>query len=132
MLTISRSFHNSSAIETAVSDFYKMMVTHKKHFQKKEPKMIKRLYRHYSNFSAEEYRQYILSLLSSQDLTRSSFDTSMTKCKDAFDIRVPIKRKYLRSNQSPFMNKKISKPIMDRSRLRNRFLRTRSNGDKEV
>ena len=30
------------------------------------------------------------------------------------------------------MNKKISKSMMDRRRLRNRFLRTRSNGNKEV
>ena len=30
------------------------------------------------------------------------------------------------------MNKKISKAIMDRTRLRNKFLRTRSNRDKEA
>ena len=56
----------------------------------------------------------------------------MNKCKDAFDIRVPIKHKYLRPNQSPFMNKEVSKAIMNRIRLRNRFLRTRCIGDKEV
>ena len=83
----------------------------KSHFQKKEPKIIQ--YRDYNNFSAGEYRQYIICLLSSQELTRSGFDTFMNKCKDAFDIRVPIKHKYLRSNQSPFMNKKISKAIIN-------------------
>ena len=56
----------------------------------------------------------------------------MTKCKDAFDSRVPMKRGYLGSNQSPFMNKNISKVIMDQTRLRNRFLRTRFNRDKEA
>ena len=56
----------------------------------------------------------------------------MTKYRDAFDIRFPIKYRYLRSNQNPFMNKKISKAIMNRTRLRNRFLKTRSNGDKEA
>ena len=56
----------------------------------------------------------------------------MTKCKDAFDVRVPIKHKYLRSNQKFFMNKEISKAIMNRTRLRNRFLRTRSNTEKEA
>ena len=71
------------------------------HFQKKEPKLIK--YRDYSNFSAEEYHQYILSLLSSRDLITSGFDTFMSKCKDAFDIRVPIKKK-----TSYFMNNKES------------------------
>ena len=56
----------------------------------------------------------------------------MNKCKDAFDIRVPIKHKYLRSNQSPLMNKEISKAIMNQTRLRKRFLRTRCIGDKEA
>ena len=56
----------------------------------------------------------------------------MSKCKDAFDIRVPIKHKYLRSNQSSFMNKEISLAIMNRTRLRNRFLRTRCIRDKEA
>ena len=110
MLTASyRNFHNSCAIEMRLSDFHKIF-----------------------NFSAEEYRQNILSLLSSRELTRSGFDTFMTKCKDVFDIRVSIKHKYLRSNQSPFMNKNISKAITNRTRLRNRFLRTRSNEDKEA
>ena len=56
----------------------------------------------------------------------------MNKCKDAFDIRVPIKHKYLRSNQSSVMNKEISKAIMNRTRLRNRFLRTKCIRDKEA
>ena len=56
-------------------------------------------------------------MLSSRELARSGFDTFMNKCKDAFDIRVSIKHKYLRPNQSPFIN---------------RFLRTRCIGDKEV
>ena len=56
----------------------------------------------------------------------------MNKCKDVFEIRVPIKHKYLRLNQSLFMNKEISKATMNRTRLRNRFLRTRCIGDKEA
>ena len=56
----------------------------------------------------------------------------MNKCKDAFVIRVPIKHKCLRSNQSPFMNKEISKAIMNRTSLRNRYLRTRCIRDKEA
>ena len=60
-----RSFHNSSTIETGVSDFHKMTVTvMKSHFQKKEHKIIQ--YRDYNKFSAEEFAQYIISLLSSQ------------------------------------------------------------------
>ena len=107
LTTSCRSFHNPRAIETGLSDFNNMiMIVMKSYFQKKEPKI-----------STEEYRQYILSLLSSRELTRSGFDTFMTKRKDAFDIRVPIKHKHLRSN---------------RIRLRNLFLRTRCKEIKKL
>ena len=70
-------------------------------------------YKDYHNFYVEDYRQYIINLLSSRELTRSGFDTFMNKYRDVFDIRVPIKHKYLRSNQIPFVNKKILKAIMN-------------------
>ena len=131
LTTLYRSFHNSCAIETGLSDFRKMIVTVMKlHFQNKVPKIIQ--CRNYNDSSAEEYRQYIISLLSSLKLTRSGFDTFMTICKDDFDNGVPIKNKNVRSNNSFFINKKISKALMNRTRLRNRFLRTRCNGDKEA
>ena len=38
----------------------------------------------------------------------------------------PQKKKYVRGNQSPFMNKKLSKAIMQRSKLRNLFLKKRT------
>ena len=42
----------------------------------------------------------------------------------------PPKKKYLRANNSPFMNKAISKAVMDRTRLRNKFLKHRSAENK--
>ena len=54
-----RSFQNSCAIETGLSDFYKMIVTIlKTYFQKKEPKIIQ--YRDYNNFSEVEYREFLV------------------------------------------------------------------------
>ena len=35
----------------------------------------------------------------------------------------PMKTKYVRANNAPFMNKKLSKAIMTRSRLRNKLLK---------
>ena len=35
-----------------------------------------------------------------------------------------MKEKYIRANNAPFMNKKINKYIMNRSRLRNKLLKT--------
>ena len=39
----------------------------------------------------------------------------------------PSKKKYTRSNHLPFNNKELSKAIVNRTRLRNVFLRKRSN-----
>ena len=39
-----------------------------------------------------------------------------------FDKHVPIKRKYVRASEAPFMTKELHKAIMERSRLRNKFL----------
>ena len=43
------------------------------------------------------------------------------------DKYAPLKKRYVRANQSPFMNKKMSKEIMKRSCLRNKFLNTKSD-----
>ena len=61
-----------------------------------------------------------------------SYDVFLRKCKIALDSRAPLKYKYLRSNHSPFMNKDISKAIMDRTRLRHKFLRSRSIEDRKA
>ena len=48
------------------------------------------------------------------------------------DRHAPIKKRYFRANQSPFMNKKLSKEIMKRSRLRNKVLNTKSDIDRKA
>ena len=44
----------------------------------------------------------------------------------------PLKKKYVRANQIPFINKTLSKEIMKRSRLRNKFLNTKSEIDRRA
>ena len=77
----------------------------------------------YKNFSEEESRVFPINLVSHHDQC-PSYDVFLRKCKIALDRRAPLKYKYLRSNHSPFMNKDISQAIMDRKRLRHRFLRS--------
>ena len=38
-------------------------------------------------------------------------------------MRAPLKKKILRGNDAPFMNKELRKEIYTRSRLRNRFFK---------
>ena len=42
---------------------------------------------------------------------------------DIFNGHVPIKEKYIRANEAPFMPKEFHKAIMEKSRLRNIFLK---------
>ena len=44
----------------------------------------------------------------------------------------PTKKRYARTNQAPFMNKKLSKETMKKSRLRNELLNTRSELDRKA
>ena len=130
MLTNSnRSFQNSCTIETGLSDFHKMIVTVLKiYFQKREAKVIN--YRDYRNFSNEEFRQQVLKdiLKATQNGDIVSYESFLSICQQALDSRAPKKQKYVRSNHSPFINK----TIMDRSRLRKKSLKTRSNEDKKA
>ena len=53
-------------------------------------------------------------------------------CKKSLDYQAPRKKKYTRANQAPFLTKEINKEIMTRSRLRNKFLRCRSDENKKA
>ena len=48
---------------------------------------------------------------------------------ELFNKHVPLKHKYIRDNQNPFMTKELQKPIMHRSKLRNRANRTKHEAD---
>ena len=52
--------------------------------------------------------------------------TDLAACVRAIDKCTLKKSKHVRANNSSFLNKKISKAIMDRTRLRNKFLKNLS------
>ena len=60
------------------------------------------------------------------------FDISIYKetIFNILDKYAPIKQKYLRVNEAPFMTKELHRAIMKRSRLRNNFLGTKSQEDR--
>ena len=101
-------------------------------FQKREAKVIN--YRDYRNFSNEECKQQFLKdiLETTQNGHIVSYESFLSICQQALDSRAPKKQKYIRSNHVPFINKTILKAIMYPSRLRNKFLKTRSNEDKKA
>ena len=50
----------------------------------------------------------------------------------SLDKHAPLEKRYVKANQSPFMNTKLSKEIMKSSLLRNRFLNTKSDIDRKA
>ena len=60
------------------------------------------------------------------------FDRFKTALDEAIQRHAPIKKRFVRANEAPFINKKINKEIMKRSRLRNKFLNTKSDIDRKA
>ena len=103
----------------------------KTNFRKLEPKIIN--YRNYRYFSNDRFREKVTSELSKVVLENSDkgFNKFLDVCKEALNMYAPLKKKYIRGNNSPFMNRILSKEIMKRSRLRNKFLKSKSEADKK-
>ena len=53
-------------------------------------------------------------------------------CMTILSIHAPLRKKYLRANNAPFMNKLLSKAIMVRSRLRNKFIKSKTREIREA
>ena len=81
-------------------------------------------YRDYKHFDNEKFRSDIQSFVSENYL--KCFKETVFHI---FNKDTPIKRKYACANAAPFMTKELHKAIMERSRLRNKFLKTKSITD---
>ena len=100
-------------------------------FRKMEPKVIK--YRDFKFFYNDTFRESLQNIIS-QNLKSSCddpYNNFAISCKNVLDKIPPRKRKYVRGNHSPFMNKALSKVIMVRTKLGNTFLKNRSEENKK-
>ena len=89
-------------------------------FTKSKPRVI--TYRDYKKFNENTFRSEI------QNLRSSEADLGFFKDSffHIFNKHAPIKKKYVRANEAPFLTKELHVAIMKRSRLRNKFLREKS------
>ena len=118
--------------ETGLSDFHKMSVTvMKMYYAKQKPSIVH--YRKFKNFCNDSFIKDTELLLSKLcDQQNVPFKILKESVNITLDKHAPLKKRYVRANQSPFMNKKLSKEIMKRSRLRNKFLNTKSDIDRKA
>ena len=128
-----KSFQNSTVIETGLSDFHKMSLTVMKVFYKKQrPKIIR--YGNFCNFDNELFINEVKNSIEQEYCQNQSleFGSFKKKVDNILQKHAPLKKRYVRANQAPFIDKSINKHIMKRSRLRNKFLNTKSDFDRKA
>ena len=120
------SFQNTDAIETGLSDFHCMIVTVLKGgFVKRGPKLIN--YRDYRNFRIDNFRNDVCIELSKHiPVDSMSYDTFDSVVKQVLNEHAPIKKKYVRANDGPFVTKAFRKAVMLRTKLRNKYNKERT------
>ena len=116
------SFCYTKVIETGLFDYHKITVT----VLKRSPTII--TYRNYSKIDTSLFRENVKIIL--ENHTKVNGKMTYDEFKESFMAQVekyaPIKRKIIRENNSPFMNKALSKSIMIRSRLKNKYYKNPS------
>ena len=125
-----RTFQCTSTLETGISDFHKLVVTVLKTFYKKQrPKIIH--YRNYKNSENGNFRLDLKKELSKLDITNAPLQKFNDTVLSVLEKQhAPKKMKYIRSKNCNFMAKELQQAIMNRSKLRNKFLKTRNDESK--
>ena len=122
-----RGFQHITTVETGLSDHHKLAITVLKSFSQKP---ITIAYRDYKNFKQPRFRNELLKEICNLPKGKINYETSEDIVVRILNIYAHIKESYVRANNSPFMNKTLSKAIMTRSRLCNRFIKNPSPQNK--
>ena len=119
-------------IETDLSDFLKICITAMKMYYSKQKSSIIH-YRKFKDFNIESFIKDLQTLLTkSFNEEAIIFQALRESVNVTLEKHARIKKQHVRANQTPNMNKKLSKEIMKRSHLRNKFLNTRSKLDRKA
>ena len=108
-----------------------MVITVMKVFYKKQkPKIIQ--YRSYKNFDNQVFQRELNSELLKIDLNNAELLEFTETFQSILDKHAPKTETFVRANNSNFVTKNIRKAIMKRSKLRNKYLRERTNETKSL
>ena len=117
-------FMKSRTFITGISDFHALTTSIMKlTYTKGNPKI--KFYRDYKNFDNDLFKVDLEnSLRNLTDLTYTSFEKVFLR---TLDCHAPIKKKILRANENSFMSKALRKAIMMRSRMKNLYLKNKTD-----
>ena len=131
---VPRSFQTTCVIETGLSDFHLMTLTvmRKSFINKMKPRVIN--YRPHKYFSNEVFKESLLEKLSQQafgnnDHGSERFYKTTLKTLDKY---APRKAIHARGNQVHIITKVLSKNIMKRLRVRNKYLKNRAEENRKT
>ena len=116
-----RSFQKSGVITTGLSDCHKMILTFfSTYFSRLPPKTI--TYRRFRYFETKDFLYELENKLRSKECNGGvKYDDLTNIFRSTLDNHAPLKQKQVRGNQAPFMTKELSKAIMTRSRIKNKY-----------
>ena len=116
------SFQKTRTTETGISDYHKIISSFfKSHYTRLKPKII--YYRNYKEFNEKLFLEDLeISNLSANSDNQHDNYTNLTQTfSKVVQKHAPLKKKILRGNHAPFINREFRKEIYKRSRLRNKF-----------
>ena len=108
-----------------ISSFHNLVVTLLKIFYEKQKPKINH-YRNHKNFEDDIFRQDLKKELLKFDITNAPLSKFNDTVLSVLDKHAPKKMKYIRSNNCNFMTREPKKANTNTSKLRNKFLKTRS------
>ena len=116
-----RSFQKSGAITTRPSDCHKMILTFfRSYFSRLPPKTI--TYRRFRYFETKDFLCKLENKLRSKECNGGvKYDDLTNIFQSTLDNHAPLKQKQVMGDQAPFMTKELSKPVMTRSRIKNKY-----------
>ena len=124
-----KNFESVCTIETGLLDFHKLVVTvlNEKH-ERMPPKVIQ--YRAYKKSDYAIFNNNLCKQTKNLNFSELDFATLRKIFIEILDKFAPLQKKYIRANHSKFVTKELSKAIMLRSKLRNQFLKPKSQEPK--
>ena len=104
------NFQNSTVIETGLSDFHLLTITVlKTTFRKRPPKVVK--YRDYKHYSYWRFQHDLNIAFAGIDLSEISNEEYFSLLMEILDKHAPLKTKYVRANDQPFITKELRRNI---------------------
>ena len=100
------------------------MTVLKTEFVKADPIQIN--YRNYKHYNHLEFSNELRSKLNSDVTSNSKYNNFQSILCQVLEKYAPVKKKYLRANNSPFMTKQLRKMIMNRSRCKNAYFKNKT------